>query len=310
MWSMEYGRFYPTDASKRLRLIEAAKDAQFMPFPRLPVELRCKVWRATWEPQVIWPNGLITSPRRDEMELRVGGITALPISARVNHESREETLRHYNRVPNSPVFVFRAYINPKIDEIHLNCSYKPLCPTMSRAHFDRLEHLTMTTRFENGPINDLANFRVPEYAFTNPSPDPEWVKHRTLGNFLFYVQNRYFPKLRTLTVIWRKYQLYLEEIPANWGDSLNAARLFRSKDNGRGLYVVPLFRGDTFGGFRVHFLKKNEVARYGDWEPAAKRSAWLEAVGVALWAIMRPESFLDEDGVTDYRTQQQHHQLL
>lgn len=106
--------------------------------------------------------------------------------------------------------------------------------------------------------------------------------------------------------------MYLEEIPANRSHSLRSSLAFRGQvlEDGRGLYIGPLFKADTFGGFRIKFLK-HEVGHRADFvEPAAKHHAWFECVGVTLWTIMRPECFLDEDGVVEYRTQRQQHQLL
>ncbi|KAK8046117.1 hypothetical protein PG996_014181 [Apiospora saccharicola] len=258
MWIFQDCRPYAIDPPNHLRLLEAAKDAEFTPFPRLPVELRYK----------------IPSPRLPEL-------------------------------------LFHAYINPKLDQIHMSCIYKPLCPTLLRAHLNRLEKLSIRTCFEWGhDINTPEFCRVPKFAFSKPYPSPDMVEHRTLGNFLFYVQPRYFPNLRTLTVHWGRRQVYLQEIADNKSHSVRATTVFRNKENGNGLRIEGLFDGNTFGGLRVRFLTKNEVARYGDCQPAAKHDAWLECVGVTLWSIMRPECFLDEDGVTEYLTQHQHHQLL
>ncbi|KAK8136971.1 hypothetical protein PG984_004911 [Apiospora sp. TS-2023a] len=312
MWIFQDCRPYAIDPPNHLRLLEAAKDAEFTLFPRLPVELRYKIVMArNLGATDDLAQGLPQRPAQGRPQTtRRWYYPATHLGTGESGVSRRdvETLQPSPRLPE---LLFHAYINPKIDQIHMSCIYKPLCPTLLRAHLDRLEKLSIRTCFEWGwDINKPEFCRVPKFAFSKPYPSPEMVEHRTLGNFLFYVQPRYFPNLRTLTVLWGRRQVYLEEIADNKYHSVRATTVFRNKENGNGLRIEGLFNGNTFGGLRVRFLTKNEVARYGDCASAAKHDAWLECVGVTLWSIMRPECFLDEDGVTEYRTQQQHHQLL
>lgn len=53
-------------------------------FPRLPIELRLKVWRETWRNRIIytWTNWSKTT-------------IPLPVSSQINRESRQETRRYY-----------------------------------------------------------------------------------------------------------------------------------------------------------------------------------------------------------------------
>ena len=239
----------------------------------------------------------------------------LPISSQVNKESRAETLRHYQKGFGSSSHPFRSYINPELDRLHLLCEYTPLCVQINPEHFNKLKQVAITTSFVSEDTNSVLRFSAFKFAYYKSStPDPEEVTHRTLGNFLFYVQSRYFPQLRSLDVRFCGTCPHTEDIREEMLHSLKRTLLFRRKD-GRGLYIEPITQegwGYTeLSGLRIRFLEKREDTDFpGDCERAAGHEAWLECVGVTLWVIMGPESVLDKNHEFNYRIQQRDHQLL
>ncbi|KAK7993857.1 hypothetical protein PG989_007238 [Apiospora arundinis] len=288
---------YFKQASKELDLYEAAKTAQFLPFSRLPLELRLQIWRATWEPDSVGPYDLTTHDRQ-RYEPIYEIVSKLPITSRVSQESRKETLTMYKMVPNTSVYIFRAYMNYHIDAFELDCIYKSLCPSMSREHLRQVERLTLRTS------------AVPDEGFYDADLSPEDISYKTLDNFLYYAKPRYFASLRHLSICLPTMALSIDEVRDDMSQSICRPLLFRTK-NGEALRFKPmLHRPHYLDGFQVSFLSKNEAAQLGDGQPAEQHQAWLELVGVTLWDTVKPESWLEQDGATDYQTHQQHHQLL
>ncbi|KAK8054620.1 hypothetical protein PG994_009687 [Apiospora phragmitis] len=235
-------------------------DAEFKPYLRLPHELRLKIWRATWEPEVIGPYDLTTCSRY-KYEPIIELDYKLPITSQVNHESREETLRKYERVPNSSTYIFRAFMNPEIDRHSVDCMYKLLCPSMTRAHFLRTEQMILeTTEVANDPFYDAY-------------PSPEAIGYKTLGNFLFYAKKKYFATLRELHIDVPQKFLDTSEIREDMRHSYRPM-LFRSKDKG-GVHIEPVAKDDYCHGFRIRFLGQSNVALLGDGEPAEQHEPWL-----------------------------------
>ncbi|KAK8001151.1 hypothetical protein PG991_013373 [Apiospora marii] len=90
---------------------------EFQPFSRLPTELRLKIWRANWEPKAIWPQNALYAPGDPGYPPPQAN---LPVTARINQESRDETLRMYRKISHMGLHIFRSYFNIKIDTLHLD----------------------------------------------------------------------------------------------------------------------------------------------------------------------------------------------
>ncbi|KAK7995033.1 hypothetical protein PG990_013806 [Apiospora arundinis] len=291
------GSTYSKQALKDLELLEAAKTAQFLPFSRLPVELRCQIWRATWEPDSVGPNDLKVHDRHRYEPIH-GIVSKLPVTSLINQESRAETLRLYKLVPDTAVYTFRAYINYQIDAFELDCIYKPLCPSMTREHFHKVQRLTLQTA------------AVPDEGVYEDDLSPEGIGYKTLGNFIHYAKTRYFASLRYLSICIPTMSLAIEDVRDDMRHSICRPLLFRSKDGGALRFKPMLLRPDYLDGFQVSFLSKSEATHLGDGQPSEQHQAWLELVGVILWETTNPESWLKQDGVKEYATRRQHHQLL
>jgi hypothetical protein len=115
---------------------------EFTPFPNLPIEIRLKIWRTTFPrgkmvhlgDEYILRSigcsrltfGTSQQPPTPFYPLRVEIETPLPVTLRINSESRHETLRHYITVhrtdlelsPSAPARIRKARpfcYNPKLD---------------------------------------------------------------------------------------------------------------------------------------------------------------------------------------------------
>ncbi|KAK7959180.1 uncharacterized protein PG986_004034 [Apiospora aurea] len=285
-------------SSNCLRLRDAAKGTNFMLFPELPIELRRQIWRATWEPDVIGPYDLVTRDRRS-YEPMIGLDYKPSITLQVNKESREETLRVFIKVPDSKVYIFRAFMNVKTDHLELDCTYKLLCPSMTREHFRRLERLILRTS------------EVADDLWYTPDESDEVSKasgYKTLGNFFHYPKKMYFDTLRELYMSVPFNLLDTSEMREEMRQSYRPI-LFRYKGSG-GVHIEPVTVKGYCHGFRIRFLWHSEAARYGDGEPAEKHQAWLDFVGESLWNTFKPEEWLAEDRAGGYLKRRRDHQLV
>lgn len=92
---------------------EYPQELSFRPFHNLPPELRCDIWQATWEPQII----TLDHNSYERFEIRADKWN-LPTSAHVNYESRCETLRHYKLSFAEEEFESRVWFNFSLDTLH------------------------------------------------------------------------------------------------------------------------------------------------------------------------------------------------
>ena len=103
----------------------------FHPFPRLPVEIRQKIWRATFVPRIRKTGVVADAP----------GQPLLPLAALVNKEARAEVLRNYHEFEES-VFTrdkldyARGYINYSLDTLAI---HHPRFPCRMPKRMDKLE---------------------------------------------------------------------------------------------------------------------------------------------------------------------------
>ncbi|KAK8036134.1 hypothetical protein PG993_008748 [Apiospora rasikravindrae] len=310
MSNMKSSKGNAKKSENSLRLRDLAKNVTFTPFPRLPIELRCQIWRTSWETDTIGPYDL-TVHDRHRREPVVGHENKLPISSQVNQESREETMKMYGRVPNSPVYIFHSVINYKIDRLELDCTYKLLCPSMTREHFHRLERVTLRTSevaidaFYNAPDSSESEGSDTESA---EAENPTTTSYKTLGNFFYYPKKKYFAALRDLHI---RIPFNLLDISDMREDMRNSYRpmLFRNKGSG-GVHIEPYTVKGYCHGFRVRFLRHSEITHLGEGEPAEEHQEWLDFIGETLWMTFSPECWLAKDRVAGFRTKQKHHQLL
>ncbi|KAK8062895.1 hypothetical protein PG997_014992 [Apiospora hydei] len=130
--------------------------AEFKPFPRLPIELRLKIWRATWIPKEVWPKkclflaeteyGHIYNQTHGEVSSPPDG--SLPVTARVNQESRNETLRMYRKIPSTDCWAFCSFFNQEIDFLRVySCARRICSSTLNPTHLLGVRRLIIATCF-------------------------------------------------------------------------------------------------------------------------------------------------------------------
>ncbi|KAK8062893.1 hypothetical protein PG997_014990 [Apiospora hydei] len=269
-------------------------DAEFKLFSRLPVELRLKIWRATWTPKNIGPE----KTSGWDYEIRQSKPWAkLPVTAIVNQESREETLRVYRKIVCSYPHVIDSYFNPEIDRLCFEL-IESLCPDMDPAQFLTVQKLSLST-----------------YIYYEDWDYPESGLHgyKTFENFLHHVKESYLPSLREIRLELHSrlnfdiYPLQIEQVREDMRDSICAKHFFRYKEEGTGgVQIIPRHEDGRLMGFEILFLNQREAVYVtGEAELAAKHRAWLEFVGIALWNVLEPEAFLKKDRIDNYLVDQQ-----
>ncbi|KAK6836320.1 hypothetical protein PG987_006815 [Apiospora arundinis] len=291
-----------TDAeenSEQLQQLGSGNTAQFLPFPRLPIDLRRQIWRATWEPRAIWPYDLVLNLRdRQTRGPRYGYVAWMPITSQVNQESREETLKMYHKIADSSYFQFKAFINYHLDTVMLDGLFSS-CHSLNRAHLHRVENLSL------GSLS-----RTPDVFRQNGMRTEDAVSYQTLGNFIYYAKARYFPSLRYVYIHTRWHFFNIADLRQELIRSVRPL-MFRTKDEGA-LYIGPVVQLGQVVGFLMHFMNKKEAAHVdvADIEPAKQHQVWLDFIGVALWDTFRPQAWLAADGLTVYRRKRRSHKLL
>jgi hypothetical protein len=91
----------------------------FTRFPELPTDLRLRIWRSLFP----GPSKVFLLPRIPTMAFpHIGGRQgSLPATLCINHESRQETLRHYVVFPgiHKSDSDRSMCLNPRIDSVHV-----------------------------------------------------------------------------------------------------------------------------------------------------------------------------------------------
>lgn len=124
---------------------------EFHQFSKLPLELRLKIWRASFqEEEVNLHEEFGTNLAMCRMDIYSflpysPRIKRIPVTALVNQESRNETLRHYIRLfqnverPHDvlPAVPNTVYFNPDVDTLFLtSCSFRRLWIELPVAYID------------------------------------------------------------------------------------------------------------------------------------------------------------------------------
>jgi len=116
--------FDPEDPSVSLKLPDPDEELypssktliEFPMFGALPQELRLRIWMFSMAPGRIVPMNCASSPQ---------GITLrpirVPVTLSINHESREESLRYFERIHYAKGTRY-TWFNPRIDTVFFECN--------------------------------------------------------------------------------------------------------------------------------------------------------------------------------------------
>ncbi|TGO76902.1 hypothetical protein BELL_0132g00190 [Botrytis elliptica] len=107
------------------RFVAEPVDSESICFTNLPYEIRLMIWRECFESRVVticahricsWTDGL------REYKPAVSSVRAImPLTLRINRESRFETLRHYpDLIQNPGLFRDPVYFNPQLDKLAIH----------------------------------------------------------------------------------------------------------------------------------------------------------------------------------------------
>ncbi|KAK8851186.1 hypothetical protein PGQ11_013665 [Apiospora arundinis] len=309
---------------------------EFNLFSRLSVELRLKIWRATWTSKEIWQKACLVKEYDHHQysqaykDVRPGLPDGnLPVTAWVNQESREETLRVYRKIPGTDFWSFDSYFNMEIDSLRLFSCTRRICSTLTPSHLLGVQRLIIDSCFYwnwGGTFTDDDEWDDKWFRTSYCEHDqPEYI---TIGNLVHYFKTRYMPSLSYLRMQGHCIPFRIEDdgkelVREDMRDSLRPL-FFRYKEGAGGLQIVPLitvepdrylflepdrwFIVKELDGFEILFLgsRKDEE----QYEPAAKHRTWLEFISIILWTALKPEAFLDEDGINGYLIDRQEDYLL
>ncbi|KAI1505639.1 hypothetical protein F5X99DRAFT_214800 [Biscogniauxia marginata] len=120
----------------------------FERFPILPPELRRGVWHATWTPRDVKPR----LKQTDDGPVTVGA--DLPVSAWVNHESREETLRRYKLAFAIGAHPTRVYFNFDLDTLYLGVRDRQPRALFGAGDLARVQRLSVPKWLPVGLVTD------------------------------------------------------------------------------------------------------------------------------------------------------------
>ncbi|KAK8036135.1 hypothetical protein PG993_008749 [Apiospora rasikravindrae] len=236
-------------------------DAEFKPFSRLPIELRLKIWPATWTPKDIGPEEA-RGWRYRERQSRPWA--ELPVTASVNQESRQETLRFYRKIAGSYLHVIDSYFNPEIDRLCFDV-HGSICPGLDSVYFLAVQRLSLSISIYYGNW-DFTGFGLNGDWFSKPDYDKE-LAYETFDNFLHHVKRRYLPSLREIQFElhsrfdFTTYPLPIEETREDVRDSIRASRFFRYREEGTGgVQIIPRHEWGELTGLKIRFLGPREAS--------------------------------------------------
>ncbi|KAK8036138.1 hypothetical protein PG993_008752 [Apiospora rasikravindrae] len=288
----------PSEALAKMALGPAGQTEgtrEFHPFPKLPIELRFQIWHDTWIPACVdlWHLGKQRYRGLAHIATRL-----LPASAHVNHESREETLREYYKIPDTPALEFRACINYDLDTLSVDrytgCAAE--FPDNIFSNFKRMDiQLFLMHKYHDWhhptPATILERWIRDEDIFAH-RPDYE-----TLDNFVRYVWRRYFPSLQQI-----KLELYapfvrfpiFSRIHPDIVASLHP--FFIRTLDGRGLEFLPGIHGERqWKAMEIRVVGEDEAAGRDDAERARDHQGLLNYLTLCLWHVFAPNNFLKGD---------------
>ncbi|KAK6858142.1 hypothetical protein PG995_005841 [Apiospora arundinis] len=294
----------------------------FTLFPKLPKTLRCRIWRMTWNPHHIeLPTGRMSTDDGDtdfddDMDVSRLPKLAFPVSAHVNQESRSETLRMYHKIRDSPYVTFNTVINFEWDTIHMDhfCNRAAVYPDIL---FKKIERLNVS-------LHLMKQRYKPELQYPTPSEVPEcWLKgcclpvldHETFDNFLHYILQRYFPKMKEIDLVFavRRSEAHAESLnPLDFNPDIvpSLRPLFIRTTDGQGLEFVPSMGWVySLNSIKIRVVKDHEAIERKDDENPTDHKAFLDFLGACFWNIFSPEWFLRGDKEVEQLIRQPRHTL-
>ncbi|KAK8859789.1 cyclin-like f-box protein [Apiospora arundinis] len=273
--------------------------AEFKLFALLPTEIRLQIWRASWIPKKIWPSGSWFIKDKDHSYLPPH--TNLPITAWVNQESRQETLRMYCRFASSGFWQFDSFFNPKIDHLCLDSCHMPVCPAMQQ-----VKETLKVERLEISTCVDLSYGSCDESCVFYKGFDTELDMEdymgtcgfcmsyrnvlegrKTLGNMLTLMKSQWLPSIRYLKLETHLESTYLGDIHQDVRDSVGPVFL-PGTNAAEGVLIFPLLEGrDYLKGFEALFLGPHEVACMDrKLLPRAGGLVWMEYVSRVTFSAL------------------------
>ncbi|KAK8062897.1 hypothetical protein PG997_014994 [Apiospora hydei] len=262
---------------------------EFTPFPRLPAEIRCKIWQAACTPRRFSSSPCDATRKWTRKGYR-RVVAPLPATARVNQEARAETLRVYSKIPNTTSsWDISGFINYEVDTMTFSC-YGPSYSAreLPWAILQNLQRITIVPKC---------------WVF---GCQPTRTDLNTFDNFLCYVATRYFPKLRELDIdlspqLERGGKSFLSAPRrAAPGMSCSFRPLFFRTVDGHGLQFLPTT--NYWGGWdsiKILIMEKHEADRYGDGKDPSKHKVFIDHLGLCLWHVFLPGGFLLDDQEVD-----------
>jgi hypothetical protein len=94
---------------------------EFTPFPKLPIELRLRIWKFTLPGPRILEVAYCEAGSDSDMPEKFGVATRPPVALRVCRESRREASRFYTLSFGSENWASKIYFDFSIDTLYLNC---------------------------------------------------------------------------------------------------------------------------------------------------------------------------------------------
>ncbi|KAK7953285.1 hypothetical protein PG988_013979 [Apiospora saccharicola] len=270
----------------------AAETRTFHPFLRLPTEIRCQIWQNTWAPWTIDPWHLGKS---ETLSWHAGMKRLLPASAHVHQESRSETLRKYYIIPNTPTYEFRACVNFELDTLSLD-RYTGRAIDFPAGFFQKFERMEirMFLMHKSHDWRPPIPTYVPNLWIVEGGFPDDRSAHETIGNFVSYVAQRYFPNVKEI-----EFQLdgspQVPRLDFMDPDIALSLRPLFIRTSGGGLEFLPFIRDKRWQSTKIRFVGKREAAGRKDVESAKDHQVFLRYLSLCLWHVFAPNDFLKGD---------------
>ncbi|KAK8136976.1 hypothetical protein PG984_004916 [Apiospora sp. TS-2023a] len=269
------------EQSSRGELSQATK---FTLFPRLPPEIRYKIWRAACTPRS-FPARTFEILQKWKRKGYHGLSAPLPATARVNQEARAETLQVYSEIPHTPSWNIQGFINYEVDTMRFSCDYSAFPASMyPAAVLQNLQRISIVPKCWELDCQ------------------PKRASFKTIENFLLYVAAKHFPSLREVDIgIPSQMEQGRESFlsaprRAAQGMSRSVCPLFFRAADGRGVKFLPTT--NYWGGWdamNILIMEEKEAARIGDGDDRSEHQAFLDYMGLCLWHVFLPGGFLFND---------------
>ncbi|KAK8096919.1 hypothetical protein PG999_012863 [Apiospora kogelbergensis] len=157
--------------------------AEFTLFPKLPPEIRRKIWQGSFPPRMFLSTTVLEMFCQTHRGQVPRYFAPLPATASVSQEARAETLRMYCEVPSSDHWTIGGFINYEVDTMFFSYT-NAIRPA---------EDLPMSL------LQQLQRITIAPMCWDLGCP-PGQHGFRTVDHFLFYIAARYFPSLREIDI--------------------------------------------------------------------------------------------------------------